>query len=1211
MPIRDIQIISDVGSSGGVVDTFEIVVSPSLFTIQEMATSSFSKTVLSLFSNNDVVARLVTKRNGVVVGSSAINPSNLTFSKSELTVADALSCAGLIENKIRIWVSYSDYSAPLDVVLDYKKPVKVELTVSDPNILYRGTGEYFSYDSTAVSVTKAKITYNDGTYMNENNPTCWKARVPNPSDAPDYLRGIDVIPQADSVTIYFGFSTSNTQNVSQDTNTYNFVEEHELTILDSPIVSYVFTSQPSSIMLGCKLEHYKNDFVLVGIDENNQQHVLNNYSFADNNYILSGSSISSITVVVGGTNETIILDDPIPLETAIVDKIVYPRIKTSYEEDETFDFRDLTFLIKYVGTDYTETAVFGTSFSVELRDGNTTVLTGQSNFDGTATLGSLGIDSTNSGQKLRFTISTTLCSDVIIATLNVFEIDNIVSLEMANVYTEYNVGDKFLKEDDDTTVVIRYKDSNDNLKSKTIRLNSGYDKLITTPRFGETLNKIELNKEVVVSSAFDSNVNTTYLIDINPQVVSDNSKVISCWAMYSDSFAGYTPKNGLILLMSYDEDDSVVGYIENINDPNQNAKLVLLHDYMPDIERTSNIEIQFPYYVEDAAEDINKCTFGVLFGANNAHNRLFLSGNPDVGNADWHSEEPSYIDTFVSVKPNGDFSYFSDESVMYYGETDNDVIGYEVVSNDKLLVLKNKSDKEKTVYFRNPTLVRALDAAGTEMKDVSNNSTYREEFSLTKGNNSVAGISPKSIVNFNGQTLFLDSNNQLVGLDVVGIVGDNQRYANTRSQYIDKVLEKLDLSDAIVWTNNTYLFIAIKDFGIFATQFRTYDSETKQYEWFYLTSEDPTVFLEKDDVIYFANDQGTLYKYVDGCFMDIKKVFSDYTLRYSTDGKLIVSKDVVEEIDSRSEEDFKFRSLTPKDADYKQKIFYKVALMSDNIANGEQIEINNTGHFLETDLELKEKTDYYLDGYRESNVAATESDLQNVIGVKFRVKQLEPDGLAHGNRYHLYKIVDGEEVKIDITSFNNAKLCCCVEDEEVDISEYHIKETDSVDEYNTITLARDGSNIELVRYGAQLDTHLFKSEIKSYKNVEAFYIVAPFVFGSLDRFKTIWSYTITNDSGIPSEIEVAYASNKLALVETRKMSYISLTKEAMGISLENLSFQKIDLDKVVVPRTYTFHRVLSRQKFICFAFRNFNNTDAVLSSMSVDYSLPFPSVSGD
>ena len=115
--------------------------------------------------------------------------------------------------------------------------------------------------------------------------------------------------------------------------------------------------------------------------------------------------------------------------------------------------------------------------------------------------------------------------------------------------------------------------------------------------------------------------------------------------------------------------------------------------------------------------------------------------------------------------------------------------------------------------------------------------------------------------------------------------------------------------------------------------------------------------------------------------------------------------------------------------------------------------------------------------------------------------------------------------------------------------------------------------------------------------------------GSLDYFKTIWSWTLTNDTGIPSELEVAYANNKIPFETMRTLAKIS--KDQLGMDFNELNFQKVDLQKNVVPRTYTTQRILSQLKFICFGFRNFNNTNSILSSMSIIYTIPYPSYGGD
>lgn len=674
----------------------------------------------------------------------------------------------------------------------------------------------------------------------------------------------------------------------------------------------------------------------------------------------------------------------------------------------------------------------------------------------------------------------------------------------------------------------------------------------------------------------------------------------------------FEPEGGVLLINTIPTVENgspmLIGFVYDIGLENKQAKVVFYNDFIPYIKGTSCVSITFPCYYEESVREINECRFGCLFGSNNAKNRLFLSGNPKIPNADWHSSEPNYVDYDGAVmKNNGNFSYFTDMSIMYYGETDNKVVGYEVVSNDKLLVLKDKSDKEKSVYFRTPALVTAIDVSGTEVKSIDNSSLYQEEFALVKGNNSVAGISPKTIVNFNGDTLFIDSNNQLVGLDIAGIIGDNQRYANSRSEYIDRSLTEMDLSESVLWSDNNYLFLSIKDFGIFATNFKTYNKDSKQYEWFYLTCENPTVFLEKDGVYYFANDNGELYKVNNGVFDDIKKVYCEFTLNYS-EGRLVVDGGVIAQL--KENEPYFFKPLVPSGSSYLNKVFYRIALMN-NTAEDDQSEIyidngNNCIEIRNNAMDLPEEAFYYLSSLTGEEPIT--DVLGDIYGVKIKVEKLDSDG---NDRYVLKKQSGNDWVELNLEYLEYAVLCGCLEDEDVDVSEFHAADPEDENDLNTITLSKDGEVLNLIMYGNQSVSESFKSEIKQYFAIEAYYLTAPFVFGSLERLKTIYSFTITNDAQIPSELEVGFASNKLVDADDKTMSYMSLTKEKHGFEFDDFNFQKVDYDKIIVSRTYTFHRILARQKFICFAFKNSNNTDSVLSGMSITYSTPFPSYSGD
>lgn len=1226
----DFVIVDGGGDFGGSTTTISFVISPSLYTITAPFYESTSVSIASLFNNNNITAKVVTKTNSVVTSEVVISANELTFSKQYLYKEDAFYSRG--SNRIRINVSYQNYSSYFDVVLDYVKPVSIEVEAVDNKIyVLDDSGINWDFDKdTDITINRINVRYNNGGVSETIGKNSIDSQYLRYFLYEDSTREIqNDLPQQENLTIYIEYTVGNIYFAGE---TYTLRAPHVLPTAESELHDFHIDTTLISVPKGHRQSFLKDVCTLKAYDSNDNEVTISKslWSIA-HPYSFIFEPFNTLDVVYGETIEDVPLNKTVPVVSAEVDSahppVFNPTLKTTYEADEAINLTQTTILVRYTWTDYRSTLTFSDAtdyFDVALIDENDdVVIDDPSAFDGSTKIEDLGLQSLT-GLRFRFRLHSAVldtpytCDEK--PALTYIEIKSIDSIQINNPYRDYEVGDRFLKQEDTTTATITYKDANDITKTKTILLNSGFSKLIIEPSRDEMFLHVNPNQQVVVKSVFDSSKTANYYIVVSPKTINDDFEEITCRVEYWDNVdlpngENYSPKDGNGLLVIYDENNEIIGWIENINNPNAQAKVVLLNDYVPDIDNTSNIEVQFPYYVEGQADEINKCHFGCLFGANNAMNRLFLSGNPKIPNADWHSAEPNYTDYYAPiVKTNGNFSYFSDESIMYYGETDNEVVGYEVISNDKLLVLKNKSDKEKTVYFRNPTIVRAIDAAGNEMTGYDGEELYQEEFSLTKGNNSVAGISPKTICNFNGQTLFLDSNNQLVGLDVEGIVGDNQRYANTRSKYVDKVLSALDLTNAIVWTNNTYLFIAVKGYGVLATHFRAFDSDARQYEWFYLTSDDPVAFLEKDNEIYFANDKGDLYKYNKDSFVDVKKIFSDYTLKYSNDGKLIVDREVVEEIEQKQDEEFTFKSLTPQDADYKQKVFYKVALLnSDATDENANIYIDNTNNWLEVkdNTILLENTDYYLDGYIEADISSSQTNLHNCIGKKFRVKQTSVDGLEHGDRFHLYKVENNEETQVDIVAFFNARLCCCIEDEEVEVSYYHKKESSSSSEFNTITLSKDGNVIELVRYGDQLDEHLFKSEIRNRKNVEAFYITAPFILGSLDYFKTIWSYTLTNDSGIPSEIEISYASNKIPLVDIKKMSYISLTKEAIGISLNDLNYHKVDFDKLVVPRTYTFNRVLARQKFICFAFRNYNDTNAVLSAMSITYSLPFPSYSGD
>lgn len=88
-----------------------------------------------------------------------------------------------------------------------------------------------------------------------------------------------------------------------------------------------------------------------------------------------------------------------------------------------------------------------------------------------------------------------------------------------------------------------------------------------------------------------------------------------------------------------------------------------------------NVRITASRLVAGYADRINKCRFGTLFGVNGAADRLFLSGNPDFVNYDWHSGQ-------------NDPTYWPDTGYSVIGTEKSAIVGYSII-NDRLATHKD------------------------------------------------------------------------------------------------------------------------------------------------------------------------------------------------------------------------------------------------------------------------------------------------------------------------------------------------------------------------------------------------------------------------------------------------------------------------------------------------------------------------------------------
>ena len=1068
----------------------------------------------------------------------------------------------------------------------------------------------------------------------------------------------------------------NSANLYNQNTIFFYSEDYDcggsftLNFIPDPIVSVALHST-ISLFLGNKLNKtsVKSQVVLDCTHESGNVTQLsdpNAYTFKNTSVITSIPS-SNLVVNINGTGEKEITNT----STKITWNKPYAKLRVDNSNFQT-SYNNKTDIIDPtpigVTMEYYEDALFTTKCDYELActySSSATVLYNKFTVAGVSALSgyNFGTDALNinmgadSDVAVQFTITVKnqfydssdanqpqyVLEDITATeTVHVIEILNITGIKLLNVKRDYVVGESFLNENDDTQIRIFYNDTNNNAKTYTCLLRSGLTALNIYPTPNTVFNNVVNDKVVTVTSASNYNVSAQYSIDVKPNFEYNENKTHKCVVVWLDNYTcpdgvarskyylvertatingeeqeiTSVTDNGRVLINGISVSDvSVVGYLDNVQDTSKNAIVVLFDDYVSPMEGSNNVEVKYPCYVAGNADLINKCHFGIMFGNNNSKNRLFLSGNPNHKNKDWHTGQVDATHTKYDDMINGNYGYFEDLSVCAYGETDNAIVGYDIVSNDKLLVLKSQSDKETTVYFRQPQLVTAINGSGTAVTGLDDETLYQEEFSLSKGNNSVAGVNPHAVINFNGDSLFVSNEKQIVGLDLTGIIGDNQRYANSRSHFIDEDLLHYDLYDVFMWSNNKYLFVVLPDkIYVAHYQLRTED----QYEWFVIDVPNVTCILEHEDTLYFGTNKGEIFRFVSK-YKDAKKIFVGYgatKLNANDETELITASMYLEPIDSEKKHFFR---PTSTDVNVNSYIYYSLGTVVNNSSADCDFYVDNgdSRNLIElvarrngvTDVErrdyllkmITEKEPVFLNRIYNAvdNVECVDgSVLANAWGNKYYLKEFDDETSLR----HLYKVLDENGNEVPVKELYRARLCMRVT-REMEMSDIDVSN-------GSFKLKLNNQVLDIVQYNRQ-PLNAFRGEVIEYSNVEAFYIPRPETMGTLEHFKTIWSFTVTNDSNVPSELDLCYASNKIPSEKLKTLAYITLSKEQMGFSFEDFDFREIDFDKNVVPRTYTHKRVLSNVKFVCFAFRNYKDTNCVLGSMSITYSLPYPSYGGD
>lgn len=637
------------------------------------------------------------------------------------------------------------------------------------------------------------------------------------------------------------------------------------------------------------------------------------------------------------------------------------------------------------------------------------------------------------------------------------------------------------------------------------------------------------------------------------------------------------------------------------------SKLTILTNKVPVVSGADNIEVLFQVDNELESKKIRECKFGILYGTNGIRDRLFVSGNEEYPNYDWHSTE-----TNNGNDGEQDLTYFSDLDYCKYGNTTNSIMGYEILGDGTLLVIKSASSQEPTIYTREANLITATSYDGTVITDSGGNAMYEEAYPLSVGNIGEGCINKSSICSLNGDTLILSSNG------VFGIVlGDNvatsQRYAKERSRLINGELTTKDLENAVCITHESKYYICVDKKCYVADSRHCHQladdlSNTYQYEWWVWDNIPARYMFSRNQTLYFGTDEGQICMFDNANFEDITYgVLSNGQITYNLTTTLFtVSPEHITDLESLHDKDA--LTLTPDN----EPIYAKMLDVGDyEIVNG-KIHITN-GDISLSQITNSQNLDFYLD-----TITTSGSDLvvDTVYGIVFN----ESDSIITLTQV---KTVNNVSSTISLVLDDNDlfRLCfripetvsiCDVQDSSGFLysnfyesgGQYY-----SLDSYGNIeselatkpifnrfrisSYSEDGAAIGIVRYKNNATLDNYGGVIEFRQAVSCYYITPVFDLGTTIYSKNIQDLFITPDCLFGSRVEFGY--------ETRKT-----TKEFSCYTGDSFDFGKLDFENISFESemfAMTWHKRVRDKKvnFIQFIFKNSTADNCKINNLTMTY----------
>lgn len=526
----------------------------------------------------------------------------------------------------------------------------------------------------------------------------------------------------------------------------------------------------------------------------------------------------------------------------------------------------------------------------------------------------------------------------------------------------------------------------------------------------------------------------------------------------------------------------------------ENGKITFSIATPPQIENRDNIFVTFEHSVEGYTDRIANCNFGILFGVSGNTDRLFLSGNPDFPNVDFHSEMD-------------DYTYFGDLNTASMGSDSVAVNGFARLSDSTLVIYKEENGQEASIFYRTGAYQEYYDNAG-------NLDSVRAIFPTSAGSIGEGVVSRYACANFGGDNIIL-SKNGVFGIVLANNVATTERYTRERSRSInEKLKEHKDLSEAVGIVYKSRYFLAVDDVCYIADSRFTYTSEESldnsyNYEWWFWENVPARVWANIDNNLYFGSKDGQV------CVFDDEYVDRTYQTSEGGDLAFDVADNHItynENIDIGLKEDDRITlttdgvySLYAEDITFSEdKLFVSEETIL-TMYDGVEVFADNVGT---SGLQVGEP--YYLYAVDKGLCCFQLTDKQgNVAAV-----------VAGGFRLH--KSISGKELYITN-----------VTEESFQLKDYHTSGAITLSAYNGVV-----PSTPIAKF-----THR--------ENVVAKWYTPIFDFGTNESSKTLLKLTISTEPEVNGQLSFGYETKSVnKLLNAKGINVFSFE----NLSFENFSF---------------------------------------------------------